>query len=337
MIRPLSLLTVMVWLATTASGIGAPPDARSISGEMFRDAFSVFSLTEAQERSAAAIIAKFPDLRQDATMAKIEFDEAFGPAIRAVDDFLTQNSSAEFDWPSLREKLEAEIGQLDFSQMSRQQALDYIETIRKRTKGDGPQRIYRVLMAFHPVYAEKPHMELVNGYKKEYTSDGAGKSLGLKISIEYPRSWEAAEGRRPHILQKFESPDSSASAMIYVNDIPLPARLSSDQDNLDYLSSREYIEKEMPGAVFLSRSKTTIAGKPSAICDAILTRSAPAGDITVRTRMYFILHKQKIVTFTVDTAADGLKSRDEMEARFRNYEMLFDLMATSIDFYDKYD
>jgi hypothetical protein len=331
-------LALSIALALLEPGFAAPPDARLMSEKMARNTFSVFSLFEGQERSLDAIIAQFPDLRLDAAMARVEFDQAFGASIKALDDFLTENSSPDSDWPTLKEtRIRAALGELDFSQVSRQEALDYIETVKKRTKGDIPQGIYQVLVAFHPLYSREPHMEIVNGYSREYTSDGTGKSLGIKVSIEYPRSWEAADGRRPHILQNFESPDCSASAGITVWQMPLLWRLSSEQDNLDYLSSKEYIEEEMPGAIFLASGKTTIAGKTAAFCDAMVTRSAPAGDFTDRQRTYCILHKGKLVTLTFNVGAAGIHTRDEMNAAFLKYEKLFGLMATSLDFFDKYE
>jgi len=336
-------LALSIALALLEPGFAAPPDARTMSDKMTRNFFSVFSLFEAQERSLDVIIARFPDLRQDATMARVEFDQAFGASIKALDDFLTDNSSPDFDWSTLKEtRIRAALGEMDFSQVSRQEALDYIETVKKRTKGDIPQHIYQVLVAFHPLYSREPHMEIVNGYSREYTSDGTGKSLGIKVSIEYPRSWEAADGRRPHILQNFESPDCSASAGITVSRIPplwarLWARLFSEQDNLNYLSSKEYIEEEMPGAIFLASGKTTIAGKTAAFCDAMVTRSAPAGDFTDRQRTYCILHKGKLVTLTFHVGAAGIHTPDEMNAAFLKYEKLFGLMATSLDFFDKYE
>ncbi len=95
------LATLSAVLAIAAA-FGASPNAGTMSDEMLRNTFSVFSLTEAQDRSLDAIIGHFPDLRQDATTARIEFDQAFGPAIKAVDEFLTKNSSSDFDWPTLK-------------------------------------------------------------------------------------------------------------------------------------------------------------------------------------------------------------------------------------------
>ena len=334
-----NLSAVLLEILFLVAVCGAAPSTKQpeLTNDILKNTFSVFTLTEAQNRSLDAIGTAFPDLRQDATMARIEFDQAFAPAINAVDEFLTQNSTPDCHWPTIKkEQITAALGHLDFSGISREQAVDYISTVRKRTKGDMPQRIYNVLVTFHPVYQADPHMEIVNGYFREYTSDGTGKALELRVSLEYPMSWTSEEGRRPHILQKFSSPDALASFMIYVNEVPLVSGLSSDEENLEYLSSKEYIEKEMRGATFLSAGRTVIAGRNASFCDTLTQRSAPAGDVTLRARIYYILHRKRIVSLSFDVASPGISSPDDMEPAFKRYEKLFELVATSLDFLDKY-
>jgi len=324
--------------------IGTAPKQHSatneirFSDEILKNTFRVFALTAAQDRSLDAIISQFPDLSQDARMARIEFNRAFAPAVKALDEFLTGNSTPDWHWPTVKqEQLDAAVERLDFSGISRQQALDYIATVRKRTKGHMPQETYNVLIAFHPLYQTHPHLEFLNGYVREYRSDGRGKALGLKIALEHPMSWKAEEGRRPHILQKFASTDSLASATISLNDVPFASKSFSEQENLQYLSSREYIEKEMHGARFISAGATTIAGKQASFCNVTIQRSAPAGDLTLRARIYYILHKEKVVAISFDVARVGLLSLKDIEPIFDRYEKLFELIASSVDFFDKYE
>src|ERR1700741_456100 len=45
----------------------------------------------------------------------------------------------------------------------------------------------------------------------QFSSRGQPKSRGLHVTLLYPRSWLAAEGERPHIVQKFTAQDGTAS------------------------------------------------------------------------------------------------------------------------------
>jgi hypothetical protein len=284
---------------------------------------------------------RFPDLREQAVMTMADFDKAFGDAIRAIDNFLKDNSDSGFNWEKYKkENIIFPLSQMDYSQLTKEQSMQYIDTAKKRVKGDMPQRIYNALVAFHPVYREKPHMEMTNGYTNEYKADCDPKALGLRISFLYPKSWKADDGRRPHILQKFQSLDSIASAMIYIKKLPSSSLFSTKEDILQYLSSSEYLKDETPSSKFISNGMTTIAGQQASYVNFTSRRSTPLddiGDIVIRSRIYYIIWQKKIVSLSFDVARTGKVNEEEVETSFRKFEKLFEFMAANMDFFDRYE
>jgi len=161
------VLVISIFTLAAICQAKPPSDEGKYPKVILKDAVSVFMLTEAQNRSLDVIIEKYPDLRQDATMARVEFNQAFGSAIKAVDEFLAQNTTPGFNWLNGEKKrLLAVLEQLDVSGITRQQAKDYLVTVDKRTKGDIPQRIYDVLVAFHPGYQKHPQNEMAKRIHK---------------------------------------------------------------------------------------------------------------------------------------------------------------------------
>ena len=68
------------------------------------------------------------------------------------------------------------------------------------------------------------------------------KSNGLWLAVKYPSSWRAAEGERPHIIQKFDRVDGDfyQSLMLQVN--PLPAGAMQEVQSLTTKDMTEFCQ-----------------------------------------------------------------------------------------------
>ena len=318
-----------------------PPAEPRITKQLLKDAFSVLALTIAQDYSLDVIQQKYPDLSEQVHESRAAFDRAYREGIDALDAYMGNDSAAGFQWDQKRGTLTQAMKQMDTSAFTRKQALDYIETVKRRAKGDIPQRIYAVLAAFHPEYLKHPDLELVRGYAREYKSDGSGKALGLKLAFQYPLSWRESEGRRPHIVRKFATHDSFASAMLLVKKVPQDEVRRPVREALEYLSTKEYLTQEMTGAEFLSNGFTTIASQPASFVDYVrfLSRTIAGTKVVIKTRgrTYFIIYDGRLIAASFDVSTWGGSTPEDIGIEFRRREKLFQLMAYSVDFYDRYD
>src|SRR5690606_13761915 len=49
------------------------------------------------------------------------------------------------------------------------------------------------------LYEKSPRREMLDGYRQTFQSDGTGKAQGVKYRLDFPKSWQIIEGKRPHI------------------------------------------------------------------------------------------------------------------------------------------
>lgn len=182
-----------------------------------------------QEISLGMIERDFPDLSAQVALSRFMFDAAFGTSIRGIETELTKvlgaNATAEIASEG-RKRLVPILEKNRFSQADAQQ---FIETMKSRAKGENIESdVLETLLARK--YQTNPVAEFTDGWRQRYRSDGSGKSLGLQISMQLPKSWRAKEGERPHIVQKWVSKGGHGGTMIMliVNDTKEPEPSAAD-------------------------------------------------------------------------------------------------------------
>lgn len=96
---------------------------------------------------------------------------------------------------------------------------------------------------------EQSVKEFSSGEISTFSSNGEGKSKGLKIHFKYPRSWFSVEGDRPHIVRKFVQSDNFAIAIILIQ----KAEKEFSQAEINEIMTTKGIKSTMPkGATFIS-------------------------------------------------------------------------------------
>jgi len=296
-------------------------------------------LVEVQSRSLDAICSKFPALREKALIARSNFRRVFGPSVVVADAYLLdRTSSLATSWSSRKQELvERGVDSLDFSQITEEDARTYIETVRTRTKGEMPEGVYQALAFFNPRYAELPHLELVDGYRKKFESKGHAKSLGLNIMLHLPLSWSSLEGDRPHVVQKFESPTGGAAAMLLIKDGPPLEGKEGEEALLQYIVSEKYVNADAPGSQWLASGQTVLAGQPGYYCDILLERETMQGAVAIRTRAFYFVFDGKLITVACDTSCAGSDAAARAAEEFTRYEACLNLIAGGVDVLNKYE
>jgi hypothetical protein len=85
-----------------------------------------------------------------------------------------------------------------------------------------------------------------DGFTKEFRTGGHVKSQGIDLGIEFPASWKAEEGRRPHIVQRLTSENGRGRVHAMINVQDLGERLTGEttepdlERDLASLDSKEF-------------------------------------------------------------------------------------------------
>ena len=175
------------------------------------------------------------------------------------------------------------------------------------------------------VYGQSPNFLL-------FSSLGHPKAAGLDFTIKYPTSWNAQEGNRPHIVQKFLDPSKEdlASFLVLIRKADIPISKAEIESELSLQNLKKYAP---PDAKYISgQNKLLIDGQKAASIDFIhsrLAESTPIGkDIQFYMRTYIIFWKNYMVQIQCSVGQEGIDD-DILLNRFAKYKTLFALTANS--------
>ncbi|MCB9312509.1 MAG: hypothetical protein H6568_07055 [Lewinellaceae bacterium] len=161
--------------------------------------------------------------------------------------------------------------------------------------------------------------------KCEFTTDGSGKSLGLKIRVPVPCAWEQSEGKRPHVVKTFSYgfPDgSSISQSLTVNKLPN----SFSKSEINELFSQDGLRSMCEGTgTFVSGRRVRIDGLECAEVIARASRNSPVATFYAYMLSYYLIYKDKIVVIGYMT---GSISDEDSKELFDTYKEIFQGLAT---------
>ncbi len=172
---------------------------------------------------------EFPGLSAQVALSRLMFDTTFGDSLRAIEAELTKTLGANAAQQIASEGRKKLLPILEKNKLSQADAQKFIETVKSRTQGENIEPdVLETLLANK--YRANPVAEFTDGWRQRYKTDGSGKSLGLQISMQLPKSWRAKEGERPHIVQKWRSEGGHGGAiiMLMVNDTQEPEPTAAD-------------------------------------------------------------------------------------------------------------
>jgi hypothetical protein len=182
-----------------------------------------------------------------------------------------------------------------------------------------------LLCLFYNSFAQStPNTDLDNTC--EYKTDGTGKSLGLKIKINYPCSWQQSDGQRPHRIKNINHglDINSGTASIGFSVYPMPTIRSNEE--IDEMLTQDYIKESVPdGATLISGRKIKIDGLNSTEVEYKIIREMPLGTLYTYNLVYNIYYKDKLILVSYGV---GSSSNDKALAKFEEYKTLFKALAT---------
>ena len=295
--------------------------------ELAANASKTYGYSVGQNLTLSRIEKKYPSLSGEVMQVGSEFNLSFGSSLKNLDAFLQKNLGS--NWVEVKKVLQKRIAEkLTKQTMTKSQAVQFIDSVKKRAKGDIESPVLETLLIFKPGYEEHPEQEFLDGYRYTYRNDGTGKSKGVEFSIKAPKTWTAKEGNRPNVVQKFIAP-SGAMLMIIVKDLPLePNEQVTQSDISDMLANGETKLFLPPDSTYIDGGKMTLEGLPGFWIQYKIKASRVRMSIEMESIMYTVFYKNRMIqiqgTNTISVNGDKIE-----DGGIKKYERLFDLMANS--------
>jgi hypothetical protein len=175
-----------------------------------------------------------------------------------------------------------------------------------------------------------------DGTAPKFSTKGHPKSKGAVFTIKYPPSWEAKEGDRPNVVQKFvgKANGGIATAMIITKSIPSNVRFT--QADVRAAVSPEGLKDFLPEGAKLLKVKTTkIEGESAGLIEYSMRmeRAGAEADFQYLTLIFFQGRTMVSMQFSI-----GALSSDsgDLPSRFEEFRPIFNLMMNNIVFDDKW-
>jgi hypothetical protein len=203
-----------------------------------------------QEFALAQIENDFPDLAANVLLARAQFGAAF-PGVRKKLELRLKEILSEKEFPGLLETMQTKTSELGSRQkVTRANAIDFLGQVKARSQGAIESPVLEYLLAVQ--YQNNSLREFGDGYRQRYQTSDSGKSQGIKIKLQLPKSWTAKDGERPHIVQKWTSLNNDYSDLIQLIVVDAEGYSPTKQDTLQFIADGEAKSAIPDGATFVA-------------------------------------------------------------------------------------
>jgi hypothetical protein len=174
-----------------------------------------------------------------------------------------------------------------------------------------------------------------DGTAPKFSTKGHPKSKGAVFTIRYPPSWEAKEGDRPNIVQKFTTrfDGGGVAALILTRSVP-PGEPFTKADVRAALS-HEGLREFLPDNTLLYNLKSTkIEGEPAGLIELTMVEERAGITASLQTMMLVFFQGRTMVCVQFHVTAPS--PAPDLPKRFEEFRPLFNMMMNSIVFDDKW-
>lgn len=245
----LFFLLLFVFLPTTVFALNANPT--SVKGMA-----QAYGFVLGQEYSLSRIAKEFPELTGDVELARAQFGSTF-PDIKTKLETQIKQAMGEKPFQetatNLRTKLRETLGR---QQITSDVAASFLKQIKARSKGEIESPVLEYLLAVG--YSANPVGEFADGFRQRYQTDGAGKSQGIKLNLQLPRSWAGKDGERPHIVQKWVSENGTGLEMIHLDIRDGQGYNPTKKEMEEFVSSGESKNSVPDGSTYVASGNFTL-------------------------------------------------------------------------------
>jgi hypothetical protein len=171
-----------------------------------------------------------------------------------------------------------------------------------------------------------------NGEKLVWDSTGHQKAKGIQMKISYPRTWKAAEGSRPNIVQKFTSDSGRGMEMVMVMTRALPKPYDRDltESEKQEVVSRDVAKEFVPdGGRLVSHKVTKIDGEVCLMMESELVSERVGLKIGQKMLTFIIPLKGVLLVVQCSTGGDASSGFEAINKHYEEVKLLFLLISSS--------
>ena len=176
-------------------------------------------------------------------------------------------------------------------------------------------------------------IEFMGGKRATYTTTGNPKAKGLEVSIDYPISWNGANGVQPNTLYQMTSENGRGLELcnLSIKEIPLPAGYLVTAHDVSELFEPSNLKSLAPnGALFIAGAKTTIDGQQAGWLLFSQEMNRAGIQLRMMSLTYTIYFDKKLIIFGCGVGDRASKSTEELQRRYKEYFPLFQEMAKNL-------
>ena len=279
--------------------------AIEINNRNSRSLGEVYGFVIAQDASLDAIVIKYPELARDVLLAGLDFERTFGDVESRLQSMFSSILGKE-ETAGLRLQLLAQNAQwLQDNPITKDIALVFLEEVRNRAKGEIHSPVLEYLLALR--FSDNPAKELIEGFRQSFKTDGSGKSQGLVLNLQLPRSWKEKEASRPHIVRKWQSEGGTGPGLIMLMVRDSAGENPSRTDIAEWMLPGE-IETLVPdGGVLRDHGLVMIENQPGYFMDFEMLNQRAGAVVFQIMRQYSVFYRGKMVS--IHCAAGALESQ----------------------------
>lgn len=274
-----------------------------------------------QQASLELIEMKFPDLAKDVKAAWFSFNStALGESVKGVEEELHRELGDK--WSEYEKAMAAQIDSLIVGQeLTRQQAIAFLEEVNKRSKGEMPESILATLLSAHSRFARNPELELSAGWKQTFRTKDHQKAKGVDFSVSLPASWSKREGNRPNIIQVFQSSAGHGLIMcnLMVKTLPLPEGYKPTKEELKEFFQPNELKGMIPdGGTFIDAKEIVLEGLPAGMLVCDQTQKRLDLEITMRMTQFVTIYDGSMIfiQFMVTKMPDSTDTLADLQKQF---------------------
>lgn len=300
--------------------------AQHPNSDNFQEKIMGISFSYGVENTLNNIANSYPELASRCSLAKLNFDLLHKQSISKMEKEvfkITGIPSEEYKMRIISLATE-QSRNLTISKFESVKYLLNFENEIIHGNNDVSSQFISILLKNNPKYINSPIQEYMDGFKEKFTSNDHPKSKGLNFSIDYPKSWNKSEGRRPNIIINLISPDKKCNITVLIKDIFQEMKidpLKIDKKVLSYIYSKNFekdfienISSEQYGLSLLNDldifevsnlkiNNARVDGQPSSVISASGKLRKGQTILDLNLIMYTIIYKNYLIQITsnIDT------------------------------------
>ena len=168
-----------------------------------------------------------------------------------------------------------------------------------------------------------------------YDTKGNPKAKGLRLTLQYPITWDIEEGRHPNIVQKIKTSDGThlISTTIHIVQSPKTQGYTSAEISSETYT-KKMVEEMGPAYTYLNSGATQIEGENAIWFSYLQKVSMPTASLEIFNLSYTVIFsgKQIVIAYGVG----GVAGDPTLKKTFDAYLPIFQLMTTRIIFPERW-